>query len=120
MSTPTIGRKPTDREIAIAKEVLEQTGHVVLKEKSYRQAQERQRVADALREAAEEWRMSTQRWAEVTLHDEIRELMARCTFFYGEARARGATVEELKGGWKTTGVNCPNCSEHYPYPREVR
>ena len=106
-------------DIDDAKKLLADNGYVVLKEKSYRQAQERQRVADALRVAAEEWRMSTQRWAEVTLHNEIRELMARCTFLYGEARAHGATVEELAGGWKTTGVNCPNCSEHYPYPRKV-
>lgn len=105
--------------IDAAKSLLEGNGFVVLREKSYRQAQERQRIAEALRSAAEEWRMSTQRWAEVTLHNEIRELMARCTFLYGEARARGATVEELRGGWVTTGINCPNCSEHYPYPREA-
>lgn len=96
-------------DIAAAKTLLAQHGYVVLKTKSYRAAQERQRVAEALYQAAEQYRQSTQCWAETTLHNEIRELQARCTFLYGMARAHGATVDELAGGWATTGINCPKC-----------
>lgn len=94
--------------IAEARQLLESNGYVILRAKSYRQAQERHRVAEALRRAAEEYRESTQRWAQTTLHNEIRELYARCTFLYGMAMAKGATAAELAGGWTTTGINCPH------------
>lgn len=94
--------------ITDARNVLESYGFVVLREKSYRQAQERQRVADFAAKYADEQRESTERWVRTTLHNEIRELMARCTFLYGAARAHGATAEELAAGsWPTTGINCP-------------
>lgn len=92
--------------ITDARLFLESYGYVVLREKSYRQAQERQRVAEALRRAAEEDAASARRWAQETLHNEIRDLYARCTFLYGEALARGATCDELKGGWTPVGIYC--------------
>lgn len=73
---------PPEPDIDAAKTLLAQHDYVVLKTKSYRAAQE-------------------------TLHNEIRELMARCTFLYGAARAAGASVDELAGGWATAGINCP-------------
>jgi len=96
-----------DQAIAKAKNLLTQHGYVVLKAGSYRQAQERQRVAEALRKSAEEDAAHTRAWAETTLHNEIRDLMARCTFLYGAARARGSTVEDLAGGWTVVGTNLP-------------
>jgi queuine/archaeosine tRNA-ribosyltransferase len=85
----------TAEAVERAKATLEALGYVVLREKSYRQAQERQRVADALREHAEDDVASTRRWAESCL-DEERCLRDRLTFVYGVARAHGATVEDLR------------------------
>ncbi|RFZ15050.1 hypothetical protein VIMS_02480 [Mycobacterium marinum] len=103
-----------DRDIEIAKTLLEASGYVVLREKSYRQAQERQRIAEALRRDADEHRRTTQIWAQVTLHNEIRELQARCTALYGAARAHGATAEELAAiEWPTTGIVCPMCNKEH-------
>jgi hypothetical protein len=96
-----------DSVIESAKAALKAAGYVVHKEKSWRQLLERVRVAECLRKAAEEYRESTQRWAETTLHNEIRDLQARCTFLYGMARAKGATINELAGGWQPVGLNLP-------------
>jgi hypothetical protein len=75
---------------------LEAEGYVVLRAKSYRQAQERQRVAEALRQSAEEQVESTHRWAEVAFAEQ-RRLADRLTFVYGVARSLGATDEDLRG-----------------------
>ena len=75
---------------------LEAEGYVVLRAKSYRQAQERQRVAEALRRAAEERVEGTREWA-MQAFAEQRRLSDRLTFVYGVARAHGATVDELRG-----------------------
>jgi hypothetical protein len=92
----------SDEDIAEAREVLEASGHVVLKAKSYRQAQERQRVAEALRDAAERYRESTDRWVRADIIPENHRLRERCTFLYGAARAHGASAEELRGDpWPT-------------------
>jgi hypothetical protein len=93
--------------IDAAKALLKLNDYVVLKAKSYRQAQQRQAIAQAEAQWEREERESTERWAQTTLHNEIRDLMARCTFLYGVARARGASAEELQGGWTVTGVNIP-------------
>lgn len=79
-----------------AKKLLVDNGYVVLKQKSYRQAQERQRVAEALRECAEEGAAHARAWAKDCLVEE-RRLRDRCTFLYGAALARGATPTELRG-----------------------
>lgn len=85
-----------DGEIAKAKELVEAAGYVVLREKSYRQAQERQRVAECYRTSAEEARDSAMAWARDCLAEE-RRLRERLTFVYGVAQAHGATTEELSG-----------------------
>lgn len=110
--------------IDAARKLLVANGFVVHKAKSWRQLIERVRVAEVMERHAEEYRESTQRWAETTLHNEIRDLQARCTFLYGEARAKGATADELSGGWAPAGINlptersttvkCPECDTH-PY-----
>jgi hypothetical protein len=79
-----------------ARAVLENAGYVVLKEKSHRAAQERQRRAECFREAAEDRVTSVEKWARNSL-DEERRLRERLTFVYGIAMAHGATTEELAG-----------------------
>jgi formate dehydrogenase maturation protein FdhE len=83
-------------EFAKAKELLEAAGYVVLKEKSYRQAQERQRIAEVRATCAEEYTDRIERWARENLVEE-RRLRDRLTFVYGIAQAHGATTEELSG-----------------------
>lgn len=85
-----------DGEIAKAKELLEAAGFVVLREKSYRQAQERQRIAECRREAAEDHAKAAESWARSSIAEE-RRLVRRLTFVYGIAQAHGATDEELRG-----------------------
>lgn len=87
---------PTHLEIARAKRVLEESGHVVLREKSYRAAQQRQAIAQAERQWAINERQSQDLYCQ-SLHAEIRDLRARCTYLYGVARAKGATAEVLAG-----------------------
>ena len=108
------------RYIAEAKELLALHGFVVVKAKSYRQAEQRQAIAQFAAQYADEQRRSTELWAQTTLHNEIRELMARCTFLYGAAMAHGATADELGSGrWPTSGVNCPNGRDCDPIQKPV-
>lgn len=79
-----------------AKQFLKQHGYVVLKEKSYRQAQERQRTADIMRESAEERAASQDRWWREEILPELFAYRDRVTFLYGQARAAGCTVEGLR------------------------
>lgn len=81
--------------VAEAKAALEAAGYVVVKAKSYRQAQERQRVAEALRAAEQEHRESTERWVRTDLIPQKRHMTDRCAFLYGVARAHGATDKDL-------------------------
>lgn len=93
--------------IDAAKALLKLNDYVVLKAKSYRQAQERQRVAEAYAKADREDAQHARYWAQTTLHNEIRDLQARCTFLYGAAIAHGATPGELEGGWTVVGASLP-------------
>jgi hypothetical protein len=79
-----------------ARHLLEAAGFVVLKEKSYRQAQERQRRAECYRDAEIRAAESAREWARDCLKEE-RRLAERCTFLYGVARSHGATEDELRG-----------------------
>ena len=79
-----------------ARATLEAAGYVVLRERSYRQAQERQRRAECHQQAAEDARESAMAWARNCLVEE-RRLRDRLTFVYGVAQAHGATREELVG-----------------------
>jgi len=90
-----VGERSEDL-VAAAKTLLKANGFVVLREKSYRQAQERQRVAEALREAADSDREAHYEWMRREVFPEERRLRDRCMFLYGAARAHGATVEELR------------------------
>lgn len=90
-------RQPSEREIAIAKQILEASGYVALKAKSYRNSQERRRMAEARAEYEAQANLGTQRWVQQDLVPEIRSLHDRVTFLYGAARAAGASVEDLQG-----------------------
>lgn len=89
----------TDQEqlgIDIARRLLGSHGYVVLRAKSYRQAQERQRVAEALRRSEEQAAEHARAWARECLTEQ-RRLAERCTFLYGAAIAAGATRRDLSG-----------------------
>lgn len=79
-----------------AKEFLTERGYVVLREKSYRQAQERLRVAEALRRLEAEHNEHTRAWAHRSF-DETRAAWDRSTYLYGLAVRLGASVEQLRG-----------------------
>ncbi len=85
----------TDRNIAVAREYLEASGYVVLREKSYRRAQERQRMAEVLRNDAQERAASQDKWWREEILPELFSYRDRVTFLYGAARAAGCTAEEL-------------------------
>ena len=87
---------------AEAKAVLTAAGYVVLKARSYRQAQERQRCAEALMQAEKEHRQDTERWARLICAEE-RKAWARTTYLYGVASRLGATAAELQG-WESNDV----------------
>lgn len=71
-------------------------GWVTLRERSYRQAQERHRVAEARRKVEEEAAEHARQWARECLAGE-RRLSERCTYLYGLAARLGATAEQLAG-----------------------
>lgn len=76
---------------------LEAAGYVVLKESSYRRAQERQRIAEALLRNEQEHVASTERWARECCERE-RRMSVRTSYLYGLAKAHGASDDELAGG----------------------
>lgn len=80
-----------------AKNLLQQNGYVVLKEKSYRQAQERQRIAVVRCEDARERAASQDKWWREEILPQLFFYRDRVTFLYGAARAAGCTAEELAG-----------------------
>lgn len=80
-----------------ARNLLETNGYVVLRAKSYKQAQERQRVADALAAYQAQRVEEVFAWVQRDLVPRERSLVDRLTFVYGVARALGASVEELRG-----------------------
>lgn len=64
--------------------------------KSYYRAQERQRVAEALKMAAELRAAQSNDWARDCL-DRERKMADRATYLYGLASRLGATPEQLRG-----------------------
>lgn len=88
--------RPIPADVQAALDVVRTAGYVAIREKSHRQAQERQRVAEALRAAAVDDRESAMAWGR-QLATEERRVRDRLVFVYGVARAHGATVTELDG-----------------------
>jgi hypothetical protein len=86
-----------EHNIKVAREFLEAHGYVVLREKSYRAAQQRQAIAEAIKHVEIQQRQSTDRWAQQELVPQLLHLSKRCSFLYGAARAAGCTDEELQG-----------------------
>ena len=85
-----------DPRVEAALEVVRAAGYVAVKEKSYRQAQERQRLAQCAADWERNRRESAEKWA-LDCCNEERRIRDRLTFVYGVAQAHGATVEELRG-----------------------
>ena len=94
MTTTHVGLRFDD--IEDVKSWLSVMGYVTLKAKSYRAAQERQRIAEALMRYAEKDAKNNRAWA-VNCLDDSRLVRDRLTFVYGVARAHGATIEDLTG-----------------------
>ncbi len=78
----------------IMRQQLKDAGWVILREKSYRQAQERQRVAEALFESAERDRESAYVWARECCAEE-RRLGARLAVVFAAAASLGVTTRQL-------------------------
>jgi hypothetical protein len=86
-----------EHNIRVAKQFLKKQGFVVLTAKSYRAAQERQRIAEVMAADAREREQSTDKWWRESILPELFSYRDRVTFLYGAARAAGCTVEELRG-----------------------
>lgn len=86
--------------------VVHGDGWKTMREKSYYQAQERQRVAEALRKLEQEHNEHTRAWANRAF-DEVRRLSDRCTYLYGLAASLGATEEQLLGAALIDGEVSP-------------
>jgi hypothetical protein len=79
-----------------AKKLLEADGYVVLRAKSYRQAEERRRIAENRAYWEERAAEHARIWARECREYE-RRVGERCTYLYGLAARHGATDEELRG-----------------------
>lgn len=86
------GWTPEERQ---AIDFLTTRGFFVMRDKSYRQAQERWKVAAAQAEWERSEAESTRRWAQQFI-DECAELRWRCSFLYEKAVEHGATTDELR------------------------
>lgn len=85
-----------DTARADARTALEQSGFTVIRATTYRNTQERIRIAEQRLLWEAEHNASTVRWAEAAFTEQ-RRLGDRLTFVYGEARAAGLTAEQLTG-----------------------
>lgn len=83
-------------ELDRAIQIVSAAGYVVVREKSYKQAQVRQRIAEVRREAEEQAAEHARGWARDCLAEE-RRLRDRLTYVYGVAQAHGATQDQLRG-----------------------
>lgn len=88
---------PSPEYIEQARKTAEACGWRVLKEASYRKAQERQRIAEALLANEKDYRESTERWARECCERE-RRMSVRTSYLYALAKAHGASDDELAGG----------------------
>lgn len=91
--------------VAQAKEMLEAGGYVVLRAASYRAAQTRLRVAEALRDAAIEDRESRRVWMEREVFPWERHLVNRLTFLADLVHDLGATREQMRGSDCNCGMS---------------
>ncbi|MCU1592451.1 MAG: hypothetical protein JWP11_3707 [Frankiales bacterium] len=92
-----------------AKALLETSGYVVLKEKSYRQAQERQRIARVMQESAEQRYEHQQAWLARAVFPWERHLVQRVDHLARLATRLGAKDEDWAGPPCTCGGRqCPD------------
>lgn len=82
--------------VEIAKAELEAAGYTVVKSTTYRRLLRRIQVLGADLEFEKKNSAATTRWAK-SAFDEQKRLAERLTFVYGEARAAGCSVEQLRG-----------------------
>ena len=95
--------------LAAARASLEAAGYVVLKAKSYRAAQERQRLALAQAEWAERDEAENRAWLERDVFPWERHLVQRLQHIAALAGSLGATAEQMVGPPCTCGMS--GCAE---------
>jgi len=88
-------RAPTAAKVDAALEIVRDAGYVAIREKSYRAAQERQRLARCEADWERSRREGVEKWARDCCNED-RRVRDRLTFVYGVARAFGASVEDLR------------------------
>jgi hypothetical protein len=87
----------TTEAVAQARALLESSGYVVVTEKSYRAAQERQRIAKVMQESAERYEGGMREWLERDVFPWERHLVERVNHLAGLASRLGATAEDFVG-----------------------
>lgn len=90
--------KLDETKIPAAKALLKANGFVVHTEKSWRALLTRTAIAENIAASDRQWRESQDAWWRTEILPELHYYRDRCTFLYGEARAAGCTVEQLRGG----------------------
>lgn len=101
-----------------AKVLLEASGYVVVKEKSYRQAQERQRIARVREEYAEKHEADLRAWMERDVFPWERHLVQRVDHLARLATRLGAKDEDWAGPPCTCGGRqCPDPTTPANAPR---
>lgn len=83
-------------DLGDAKNALEAAGYVVVKARTYRNLQERERLLKSELDWERRNTAAAESWAQ-RAHDEQIRLADRLTFVYGEARAAGCSIEQLAG-----------------------
>lgn len=94
-----------DEYVKRVKAELAAMGYVVLKEASYRKAQERQRIAQVRMESAIEDRQHQRDWLDRDVFPWQRHLTNRVDHLAGLARALGATAGDFVGPGCGCGSN---------------
>lgn len=85
-----------ERALGVVK-AIEDAGFTILRTKSYRAAQERQRVAEVMREMAEEDKRTQREWMERDVFPWERHLVNRLNHVAALAKGLGATAEDFVG-----------------------
>lgn len=76
---------------------IEKAGFTILRTKSYKAAQERQRIADVMRESAERDKREQREWIERDIFPWQRHLLNRVNHLGLLAQRLGATAEDMVG-----------------------
>lgn len=110
---------------------IEKAGFTILRTKSYKAAQERQRIAEVMRESAERDKREQREWMERDVFPWQRHLLVRVQHLGLLAQRLGAAPEDMASQWCDCGQSsCPTTekgtdglsvdSKHTPNPTTDR